>query len=256
MANDDTTNPSGDKSRGAAMGRTSIKEIPRCNDCPPDFDIHIERVFINDQGYDSNGMQFGVGMPLFWIYAEAEIETSASCSTLTTYNNELVYLDYVERFTDIEDAVRIVKQTWPSANVIASEAWFEECLEKYLDEEYERERNKKEAEECPADYLENCVTKPPSLDQSIWDNLIERVRLSQNVCERLMRISMTSSESGSIDTGTVCELFEDASKVTGIPLTRSEDDDDADVEEDDEPPEEDTDDEDSNNDEWERRYVR
>lgn len=254
----------GDKSRGAAMGRTSIMAIPEDHDSPG-FTIYVERVFIDDQGYDPNGTQFGIGMPLFWIYAQTEVERIATWLLHKPKYTEPATLDYCERFVDLEDAVRVVKETWPAANVIGSEAWCDELVEKFLDEERERERDEeekrreeKEAERCAdatlhpddddlledilvATFLRESVVKPPSCSQERWDTLIKRVYLSENVCERLMRIEMASGESESIDTGAVCELFEDASRVTGIPLTNK-------FEQEDEPEEEDTYDEDSNND--------
>lgn len=138
----------GDPSRGAAMGRTSMIQIPDGDNCPTGFTIHVEHILLIE-GYDPNGTYFGSGGPLFWVYAQAEVEVHpCNDGGVCTDNNEptveLATLDYVERFVDLEDAVRIVRETWPHAHVIGSEDWCDELVEKYLDEEYERERDEVE----------------------------------------------------------------------------------------------------------------
>jgi hypothetical protein len=211
------------------MGRNDVREIPEDSDL--EFIIHVERILLIE-GYDPNGTYFGQGMPLFWIYAQAEVTRSISCSTLTTNHTETVTLDYVERFNDIEDAVRIVKQSWPRAKVTASEVWCDELVEKYMDEEYERERDE-ELEDCAAatlhsdeievdapgttqvhkimrtrQFFTQGLTGPiPPILQAYWDGLIERVRLAESVCELLAAHQPTYDESGYFDTTCLPELF-------------------------------------------------
>lgn len=128
----------GDPSRGAAMGRTPIKDIPEDYEAS-DFTIHVEHILLIE-GYDPNGTYFGNSGPLFWVYAQAEVEKLATWLLHKPKYTELATLDYCERFVDLEDAVRIVKETWPHARVIGSEDWCDTLVEKYLDEEYEREQ--------------------------------------------------------------------------------------------------------------------
>ena len=125
----------GDPSRGAAMGRNDIKDIPEDYEAPG-FTIHVEHILLLD-GYDPNGTYFGDGEPLFWVYA---LEIGCTRPDGGVDHEEPACIDYVERFVDLEDAVRIVRETWPAANVIGSEDWCDELVEKYLDEECERER--------------------------------------------------------------------------------------------------------------------
>lgn len=125
----------GDPSRGAAMGRNDIKDIPEDYEAPG-FTIHVEHILLLD-GYDPNGTYFGDGGPLFWVYA---LEIGCTRPDGSVDHDEPACIDYVERFVDLEDAVRIVQETWPHARVIGSEDWCDELVEKYLDEEYERER--------------------------------------------------------------------------------------------------------------------
>lgn len=224
----------GDPSRGAAMGRITISDILEDYEAPG-FTIHVERILIVE-GYDPNGTYWGGAGPLFWIYSEAEVEKLATWVLHKPKYTEFAYIDYCERFVDLEDAVRIVQETWPHAQVIGSEAWCDELVEKYLDEEYERERQ--DDEDACADatlyegtvvgsvdemqiheILHECIIKPPTLDYDKWAALIERVRLAESVCERLMRIEMMLGASESIDTDAVVALFEDASMVTGIART-------------------------------------
>ena len=53
----------GDPSRGAALGRPTIKGEPVGK-------ITIRRSPLDRQGYDRNGTYFGLGDPLFWITDE------------------------------------------------------------------------------------------------------------------------------------------------------------------------------------------
>lgn len=125
----------GDPSRGAAMGRRSFKDIPE--DCNfKGFTIHVEHILLHE-GYDPNGTYFGGGGPLFWVYA---LEIGCTRPDGSVDHEEPACVDYVERFVDLEDAVRIVRETWPAANVIGSEDWCDTLVEKYRDEECERER--------------------------------------------------------------------------------------------------------------------
>lgn len=169
----------GDSSRGAAMGRMSIKDIPEDYEAPG-FTIHVERILIAE-GYDPNGTYWGEAGPLFWIYSEAEVEKLATWVLHKPKYAELSYIDYCERFVDLEDAVRIVHETWPNAQVIGSEMWCDELVEKYLDEEYERERSDEDFdsyENMPlAEFLEECVIKPPSMPTAAWNKMIERARI-------------------------------------------------------------------------------
>lgn len=174
----------GDPAFGSALGRNDIKEIPQDSDL--EFTIHIERILLIE-GYDPNGTYFGQGMPLFWIYGVA----------LTINRNDeddILTMDYVERFTDIEDAVRVVQETWPRAKVIASEAWCDELVDKYMDEEYERERDEEEAH---ARFLAEDRFSPQE----------ERVIAARRVCELLVAHQPTYDESGYFDTTCLPELF-------------------------------------------------
>lgn len=56
----------GDPSRGAALGRPTIKKAPK------DFSgkLTLRRVRLNSGGYDKNGTYFGQGAPLFWCANE------------------------------------------------------------------------------------------------------------------------------------------------------------------------------------------
>lgn len=226
----------GDPSRGAAMGRNDIKDIPEDYEAPG-FTIHVEHILLIE-GYDPNGTYFGSGGPLFWIRSEVEDVADQSLSgeeSADDIDHHEMYLDYCERFVDLEDAVRIVQETWPHARVIGSEDWCDTLVEKYLDEEYERETQ--DDEEACADatlyagtvvdsvdqmqvheVLHECIIKPPSLDYDKWAALIERVRLAESVCERLVKIELSSGRGEYIATKDIWRLYVDASKVTGIAL--------------------------------------
>lgn len=55
----------GDPTRGAALGRPTIKGSP-------DFagKLYLKRVYLNQGGYDSNGTYFGAGKPLYWYASD------------------------------------------------------------------------------------------------------------------------------------------------------------------------------------------
>lgn len=167
----------GDKSRGASLGRGKpIKDIPPGYESQAKFDIRVERIAVIE-GYDPNGTYFGNGGLLFWVYGEM---TEITNEPGHLNHPEVIHLDYCERFVDLEDAVRIVKQTWPAANVIGSEAWCNELVEKYLDEEYEREQEEASRgsyeDMSIAEFLEECVSQPPSMPIASWNKMIERAR--------------------------------------------------------------------------------
>lgn len=77
--------------------------------------------------------------------------------------------------------MRIVRETWPNARVIGSEAWCDELVEKYLDEEYERERSDEDFDSYEnmslAEFLEEYVIKPLSMPTAVWNKMIERARI-------------------------------------------------------------------------------
>lgn len=52
----------GDPSRGAALGRPTIKGDPAY-----DGRLYIRRVHLDSGGYDRNGTYFGHGAPLYWV---------------------------------------------------------------------------------------------------------------------------------------------------------------------------------------------
>lgn len=51
----------GDASRGAALGRATLKGT-----ADHSGKLHLRRVYLNNGGYDSNGTYFGHGAPLYW----------------------------------------------------------------------------------------------------------------------------------------------------------------------------------------------
>ena len=55
----------GDPSRGAALGRPTIKG-------DPDFSgrLFLKKVRLDNGGYDPNGTYFGAGSPLYWYASE------------------------------------------------------------------------------------------------------------------------------------------------------------------------------------------
>lgn len=195
----------GDPGRGAAMGRCDIREVPEDYDL--EFTIRIERILLIE-GYDPNGTYFGIGAPLFWVYAQEDVESTASDAAPTLFDFETATLDYVERFVDIEDAVRIVQETWPRAKVVASEAWCDELVEKYMDEEYAREQEEYNVEYADdTTLLQDCAIKPPSMPYEKWTALIDRHAAARRVCELLAAHQPTYDESGYFDTTCLPELF-------------------------------------------------
>ena len=85
----------GDPTRGAALGRATIREAS------PDFagKLTLRRVCIDDGGYDQNGTYFGDGEPLWWC-ADEEGE-----------------IDFMLRATDREAAAAEVREHYPRAEV-------------------------------------------------------------------------------------------------------------------------------------------
>lgn len=125
----------GDPSRGAALGRPTIKG-------EPEGTITVRRSPIDRQGYDRNGTYFGTGAPLFWIADEGG------------------EVDYMERFVDLEDAVKVTAENYPEFTVTAGDdlklkCWGygeEPCPEgRDADDDYGDQCEECFAEEC---YLE------------------------------------------------------------------------------------------------------
>lgn len=58
----------GDPSRGAALGRPTIHDLPRS----APVKLSLRRVYLNSGGYDPNGTYFGIGAPLYWYAGETE----------------------------------------------------------------------------------------------------------------------------------------------------------------------------------------
>lgn len=88
----------GDPSRGAALGRSSVKDEPR------DYsgELVLRRIGIDSQGYDPNGTYFGTGAPLFWC-ANAEGT-----------------IDYVFRAADYDAALATtMREDYPHATHVA-----------------------------------------------------------------------------------------------------------------------------------------
>lgn len=85
----------GDPSRGAALGRPTIR------DEPPDYAglLYLWHVRLDAGGYDKNGTYFGAGQRLYW------------CS-----NMELT-VDYMLRADDRASARELVLKDYPNAKV-------------------------------------------------------------------------------------------------------------------------------------------
>jgi len=85
----------GDPSRGAALGRPTIR------DEPPEYTGHLYlwHVRLDAGGYDKNGTYFGAGQRLYW------------CS-----NMELT-VDYMLRADDRASARELVLKDYPKAKV-------------------------------------------------------------------------------------------------------------------------------------------
>lgn len=86
----------GDPSRGAALGRPTIKGTPEGK-------ITVRLSPLDRQGYDRNGTYFGGGQPLFW------------------YADEGGEVDAMTRASDAEDALAIVRKQFPGATVEVGE---------------------------------------------------------------------------------------------------------------------------------------
>lgn len=84
----------GDPSRGAALGRPTIKG-------PEDFNgkLGLRKVRLDMGGYDCNGTYFGIGSPLYW-YADEDGE-----------------IDGMLRAIDREHARAQVLEEYPNAKV-------------------------------------------------------------------------------------------------------------------------------------------
>ena len=98
MADYGTNDPKGwggDPSRGAALGRCSIKGEANT--------ITVRRSPLDRQGYDRNGTYFGDGQPLYWV-ADEEGE-----------------VDYMIRGQDRSDALNQVIGEYPKACVLFGE---------------------------------------------------------------------------------------------------------------------------------------
>ncbi len=97
MADYSTHDPKGwcgDASRGAAMGRPTVKG-------PADFTgrLCLRRSYLDNGGYDSNGTYFGHGAPLYW------------------YANDDGEIDGMLRAGDRESAREQVLALYPKAKV-------------------------------------------------------------------------------------------------------------------------------------------
>ena len=84
----------GDPKRGAAMGRGTIQEEDGEHYTA---EIYVQRVELDDGGYDQNGTYFGIGMPLYWI------------------SNKNLTIDYVIRAPSRSWAVQDALHRWPHA---------------------------------------------------------------------------------------------------------------------------------------------
>lgn len=82
----------GDPSRGAALGRPTIKG-------EPEGKITIRRSPLDRQGYDRNGTYFGVGGSLFWIADEGG------------------EVDFMERSPRPEWVIERVKRAYPGVEI-------------------------------------------------------------------------------------------------------------------------------------------
>ena len=95
----DTRDPKGwcgDPSRGAAMGRPTIKGTPEGR-------LVLRRVILDEGGYDRNGTYFGVGGPmLFWCADEGG------------------EVDYMFRARGTTSAVEAVQSLYPLATLVTT----------------------------------------------------------------------------------------------------------------------------------------
>jgi hypothetical protein len=92
----------GDPTRGAALGRPTVKDAPR------DYagKLYIRRVYLNSGGYDSNGTYFGTGAPLFWVSANDESPD--------------VDVDFMLRAASRDAAIVKVRAEYPNAKIRGS----------------------------------------------------------------------------------------------------------------------------------------
>ena len=94
MSSYDTNDPKGwcgDPSRGAALGRCTIKGEAKA--------VTVQRSFLDRGGYDRNGTYFGFGAALFWVSDE---------------NGEV---DFMERAMDAEDLAKVLRDTYQTVTV-------------------------------------------------------------------------------------------------------------------------------------------
>lgn len=76
----------GDPSRGAALGRPTIKDEPR----EEPIDLYVSMVRLKD-GYDRNGTYFGVGEPLWWCSnEEGTVDFVLRAGSLTKVSAEIL----------------------------------------------------------------------------------------------------------------------------------------------------------------------
>ena len=85
----------GDMSRGAAMGRPTIRD----DDADPKRSVKLtlRRIRLDNGGYDVNGTYFGHADPLYW------------------YADEDGTIDAMTRATDRKDAKSQIRETYPNA---------------------------------------------------------------------------------------------------------------------------------------------
>jgi hypothetical protein len=96
MSDYDTHDPKGwcgDPSRGAALGRPTIKG-------EPEGKITVRRSPLDRQGYDRNGTYFGLGDKLFWIADEGGS------------------VDFVTRSYFAETLARSLRRKYPGSEVV------------------------------------------------------------------------------------------------------------------------------------------
>ena len=82
----------GDPSRGAALGRPTVK-----GDATFAGKLTLHRVHLDQGGYDVNGTYFGAGAPLYWYASDDET------------------IDGMLRASSREDAKRQVRAMYPQA---------------------------------------------------------------------------------------------------------------------------------------------
>ena len=85
----------GDPTRGAALGRYDVHK----EDKEYDDKLSLQRMRLNNGGYDENGTYFGHGKPLYW------------CA------NDASTIDFMLRAPDRSTARQAVLQLYPKAKV-------------------------------------------------------------------------------------------------------------------------------------------